>query len=137
MIVTFVDSGVLIAAARGASPQAERAMQFLDDPDRQFVCNSLVRLEVLPKALHNARLAEAAFYRAYFASVLRWVPINERLLAASLREATRSGTSAVDAIHLVSAASARAAEFLTTERPTSPIFRTKLITVRDIVPALS
>jgi hypothetical protein len=34
--LTFVDADVLIAAARGGSVQATRAMNILDDPDREF-----------------------------------------------------------------------------------------------------
>jgi hypothetical protein len=53
--LTFVDSGVLIAAARGADEVARRAMTVLDDPDRTFASSALVRLEVLPKALRHDR----------------------------------------------------------------------------------
>lgn len=60
--LTFVDAGVLIAAARGGSIQARRAMDILDDPERQFASSPFLRLEVLPQALFNKRTAEAAFY---------------------------------------------------------------------------
>jgi hypothetical protein len=33
---TFVDADVLIAAARGGDVQAARAMEILDDPEREF-----------------------------------------------------------------------------------------------------
>jgi hypothetical protein len=58
--LTFVDAGVLIAAARGGSIQTGRAMDILDDPERQFASSAFVRLEVLPQALFNKRTAEAA-----------------------------------------------------------------------------
>lgn len=35
MKLTFVDAGVLIAAARGSDDVARRAMEVLDDPDRR------------------------------------------------------------------------------------------------------
>lgn len=50
---TFIDSGVLIAAARGRSEQSKRAMQILDDPSREFVSSPFVKLEILPKAIFN------------------------------------------------------------------------------------
>jgi predicted nucleic acid-binding protein len=48
---TFVDAGVLIAAARGGTEQSRRAMAVLDDPEREFVASPFLRLEVLPQAL--------------------------------------------------------------------------------------
>jgi predicted nucleic acid-binding protein len=60
MRLTFVDAGVLIAAARGGSEQAARAMEILDDPDREFAASPFLRLEVLPQATFNKRTAEAA-----------------------------------------------------------------------------
>lgn len=46
---TFLDSGVLMAAARGTDDTALLALQILDDPDRKFVSSFFVKLEVLPK----------------------------------------------------------------------------------------
>jgi predicted nucleic acid-binding protein len=60
MRLTFVDAGVLIAAARGGSEQAARAMEILDDPDRELAASPFLRLEVLPQATFNERTAEAA-----------------------------------------------------------------------------
>ena len=62
---TFVDAGVLIAAARGGNIQAARAMEIFDDPEREFAASPFLRLEVLPQALFNKRVAEAEFYEAF------------------------------------------------------------------------
>jgi hypothetical protein len=70
--LTFVDAGILIAAARGGNVQAARAMEILDDPEREFAASPFLRLEVLPQALFNKRDAEVAFYEAFFTSVRRW-----------------------------------------------------------------
>ncbi|HEY6141146.1 MAG TPA: hypothetical protein VI670_25605 [Thermoanaerobaculia bacterium] len=43
MKLTFVDAGVLIAAARGGNIQAGRAMDILDDPERQFASSPFLR----------------------------------------------------------------------------------------------
>jgi hypothetical protein len=67
--LTFVDAGVLIAAARGGNIQAARAMEIFDDPDREFAASPFLRLEVLPQALFNKRAAEAEFYEAFFATM--------------------------------------------------------------------
>lgn len=60
MKLTFVDAGVLIAAARGGNVQAARAMEILDDPEREFAASPFLRLEVLPQAVFNKRVAFAA-----------------------------------------------------------------------------
>jgi hypothetical protein len=52
---TFVDAGVLIAAARGGNVQAARAMEILDDPEREFAASVFLQLEVLPQAVFNKR----------------------------------------------------------------------------------
>ena len=77
--LTFLDSGVLIAAARGSDEVARRAMTVLDDPDRTFASSALVRLEVLPKALRHHRESEARFYETFFQSVSAWRPSAIRL----------------------------------------------------------
>src|SRR2546430_2263132 len=48
-IRTFVDSGVLITAARGSGESANDALAMLDDPDREFVSSFFIQLEVIPK----------------------------------------------------------------------------------------
>lgn len=72
MKLTFVDAGVLIAVARGGSEQAARALEILDDPDRESTASLFLRLEVLPQALFNKRDAEVAFYEAFFSAVSKW-----------------------------------------------------------------
>jgi hypothetical protein len=52
MILTFADSGVLIAAARRGTPTAARSLAVLADPKRTFVSSVFVRLEVKPKAAY-------------------------------------------------------------------------------------
>ena len=52
MTRTFLDAGVLIAAARGSGIIPVRAHAILDDPERTFVTSDYIRMEVLPKALY-------------------------------------------------------------------------------------
>lgn len=69
---TYIDAGVLIAAVRGSGPIAQRALDILDDPDREFASSIFVKLEVLPKAIYHKSEVEAAFYQAFFDAVLHW-----------------------------------------------------------------
>ena len=51
MTRTFVDAGILIAAARGTPALVHPVATILGDPDRTFVASVFLRLEVLPKAI--------------------------------------------------------------------------------------
>ncbi|MBW4637316.1 MAG: hypothetical protein KME05_03605 [Gloeocapsa sp. UFS-A4-WI-NPMV-4B04] len=53
MTCTFIDSGVLIAAARGEEAIAERALVILEDLTLEFASSIFLKLEVLPKAIYN------------------------------------------------------------------------------------
>jgi hypothetical protein len=97
--VTFVDAGVLIATARGIDHIAHRALAILDEPDRIFASSIFVRLEVLPKPSYLKRKAEVEFYERYFRSVDPWLTPDEHFDAA-LKEACRTGLSAMVAVHL-------------------------------------
>ena len=58
---TFVDTGVLIAAARGSPSVAAAAMKILADPEREFASSVFVQLETLPKAVYFRRSEELRF----------------------------------------------------------------------------
>jgi len=132
--LTFVDAGVLIAAARGGDEQARRAMAILDDPSREFAASSFLRLEVLPQAAFNRRAAETAFYEEFFGSVRKWATDLAAIVAAAESEASTYGVEAMDALHIAAAANVSAAEFITTEKPTRSIHRARSIRVVTIYP---
>jgi len=50
MVLSFIDSGILIAAARGNSPRAQLALDILSASDRIFGSSIFIKLEVLPKS---------------------------------------------------------------------------------------
>ena len=62
MIRTFLDSGVLIAAARAAGVLGTRALAVFNDADRVFVTSEFVRMEIFPKAIYYNRQPEVGFY---------------------------------------------------------------------------
>ncbi len=128
----FVDSGVLIAAARGIDPLARRALALLADPDVRFAASIFVRLEVLPKALYHRRQAEARLYERYFLSVAAWAEPTSELLLEAYNEAIRAGLASMDALHVAAAAQVGALELIATERRFSPILRATLVQVRTI-----
>jgi len=128
---TFVDSGLLIAVAKGANDVYEEALAVLDDPEREFVSSVYVQLEVLPMASWLRRDDQVESYEAFFASVSRWVSSSPELSEQALRLGREHGLSAVDALH-IAAAEAEGAELVTQENPTRPMFRVTSITVTSI-----
>jgi len=131
--LVFVDAGILIAAARGDDEVAKRAIELLDDPDIRFASSIFVKLEVLPKPLYQNRKDEVLFYETFFASVSVWAEPSPELVQNAYEEAINSGLSAIDALHIISAATVNADEFVTTEKLSRPIHRSRLVNIRTIM----
>jgi len=92
LIRTYVDSGLLIAAARGGGRFGARALEILRDRGaREFVSSDYVKLEILPKPTYFGREAEVKFYSAYFSTVSEWLKFDVGHLEAAFEEACRSG----------------------------------------------
>lgn len=123
---TFLDSGVLLAAARGTDRDQDRALRILEDPDRIFVTSPFIHLELVPKAIYYKKRLEKAFYDQYF-RVAEWIRDLEKIEALALAEAAKAGLSAMDALHVAAAHLAGADEFITTERAGKPIYRSLLV----------
>ena len=128
MIRTFVDSGVLIAAARSVGPDRERALQLLEDPDRSLLTSPFVQMEVLPKAIFHKKLLERSFYERYLRNAI-WYRDVARIEAVAQTEAAEAGLGAMDALHLAASSLSRADEFITTEKPSKPIHRSTIVKV--------
>ena len=134
MKLTFVDASVVIAASRGGTEQAARALEILDDPEREFAASPFLRLEVLPQAAFNKRQAEMAFYEAFFSVVSRWATDLQSITDAALREASTCGVEAMDALHVAAASAVGAEELVTAEKPTRSIHRARAVKVVTIHP---
>lgn len=131
-MLTFIDAGVLIAAARGCSEESKMALSILDDPYREFISSPFVKLEVLPKAIFSKRMHEAEFYNAFFDSVSKWADNLDTIVEMANQKASEIGLNAMDSLHLAAAISAGAEELITTERSSKPIFKAKDIRVVSI-----
>jgi predicted nucleic acid-binding protein len=130
---SYICSGVLIAAARGAGTLGSKALDVIGDTQsREFVCSDYVRLEVLPKPTYFKRPEELAFYAEFFSRVSVWVSFSKEHLDDAMAEACASGLSSMDAVHVAVAASNGCDEIITTEKPTSAIHRTKLVPIVSI-----
>jgi predicted nucleic acid-binding protein len=133
---TFLDSGVLIAAARGKGIMAARAHIILDDPTRTFITSDYVRMEIFPKALYEQQRREVLFYEMFFIKAVQIVSYSASLMTQAYIEASTCGLAAMDAFHIAAAKFSGAEEFITSERATKPLFRVTGITIQTINPLL-
>jgi hypothetical protein len=87
---TYLDSGVLIMAFRAEAVASLRAMQILDDANREFVTSPFVKLETLPKAQYQQQQEEVAFYETYFKAVRIWVEDMAQILPVAHEVASKA-----------------------------------------------
>jgi predicted nucleic acid-binding protein len=132
MKISFIDSGVLVTAARGVGEDSEKALEILADSKREFASSFFVKIEVIPKAIYHQKTAEAEFYEIFFSSVSYWANDLEKLIQDAYNIGCKYGLAAIDALHIAAALSMNVEEFITTEKPTKPMFRVpgiKLISI--------
>lgn len=132
MIRTFIDSGVLIYAARGEDVIAEAALQIIEDSNRELASSIFLKLEVLPKAIFNKREQEIRFYETFFSAVPFWAMDIDLIIRNADREASQFGLGAMDALHVAAAVSVGVTEFITNEKPNKSIHRTQSIQIISI-----
>jgi predicted nucleic acid-binding protein len=125
---TYLDSSVLIQAVQGVD--GDKTGSLLEDPEREFVAATFLKLELLPQPTFHRRKAELAFLEAFFARVVDWCESSEELLTAALEEAGVVPLSAMDAIHVAAAKRLKADELVTAERPGKPLHKVHGLRVR-------
>lgn len=132
MILTFIDSGVLLSAANGEGEIAEKALEILEDSNREFASSEFVKLELIPKAIYNKQTEEAQFYEEFFSAVTYWATDLEKVVKDAYDIGCQYGLAAMDALHIAAALSLEASEFITTEKTTKPMFRVSSIKLISI-----
>lgn len=130
---TFIDAGVLVAAARGVGEISEKALEVLQDSDREFASSIFIKLEVLPKAVYNRQTDEAEFYETFFNAVTYWANDVERIIEEAYRIACTYGLASMDSLHIAAELLVGAEELVTTEKPTKPMYRVTGIQVISIL----
>ncbi len=119
---------MLLAAIRSIGRDKQRALDLLDEPNREFLTSPFIHLEVLPKAIFFRRRLEQSFYEKYFGSAT-WFRDVERIEALARVEAANAGLGAMDSLHVAAARLMNAEEFVTTEKPNKAIHRSSLVAV--------
>lgn len=132
MIKTYLDSGVLIAAARGTDAASLKAISILDDNKRLFCSSCFVRLEILAKAQYNKQHTEVEFYQSFFSGCTFWANALDIIVDLAEDLASNYGLNALDALQAASAIYLKADELITTEKLTKPLHRIREITIISI-----
>ena len=132
MILTYPDSGVLIAAWRYRERTNDPARELLYSDERRLVGSRLQRMETILRTRGLLVTAEKAYYANIFdALVSVWATLDESVAFEAERMISRYGLSVPDALHIALALRAGADEFLTTEGTGKPMHRvTELRVVR-------
>ncbi|MBD2663543.1 hypothetical protein B6N60_01595 [Richelia sinica FACHB-800] len=134
MIITYIDSGVLLSAANGNGLIAEKALEILSDSQRVFAASEFVRLEVSPKAIYHQQTEEFQFYEEFFNDVIYWANDLTYIVQEAYKIASQYGLAAMDALHVSAALSVSAEELITTEKKTKPMHKVigiKVISIFD------
>lgn len=132
MIRTFIDAGILIYAARCQGEISEKALDFLEDDNREFASSIFLKLEVLPKSIYNQNLSEVKFYEAFFDQVSYWADDIHTIIEIAYEQSSKFGLGAMDALHIGAALSVGATEFITNEKPGRSIHRTPSLQIISI-----
>jgi predicted nucleic acid-binding protein len=132
MTRTFVDTGVLITAFRGKQPDASRALQVLDDPERSFASSVFVRPEALPLPRFHKRLPEVRFLEDFFDRVEHWPASDAEVIERAVQEAEKAGLAALDALHIAAALATGCDEIVTTQKRETNFRRSTIIRVRSL-----
>lgn len=129
---TYLDAGVLIAAFQGKDETSCRALEVLDDPDRQLVVSDYLRLEVLPKPTFLKRTEEVEFMKEVLDNASQNVPTSPLLTEQAVELAGKYDMTPIDSLHVAAAAIAAVDELVTMEKPTKPICRVQEIKVTSL-----
>jgi len=129
---TYIDANILIAAFQGEEPVAQRALQVLDDTERNIVVSDFLRLEVLPKPTFHKRSEEVEFMNSVFDKAAENIATCPELTAKAVELAGQYDMSPVDSLHIAAAVIAKVDEFAILEKPTKPICKVKEIKVTSL-----
>ncbi|WGV24057.1 type II toxin-antitoxin system VapC family toxin [Halotia branconii] len=86
----------------------------------------------MPKAIYNRKTVEAEFYKSFFSAVTYWSNDIEKVVQDAYNIACQYGLAAMDALHVATALSVGAEEFMTIEKKRKPMFRVSSIKVISI-----
>ncbi len=128
---TYFDTGIVLRACSARYPASiDATLELITDPEREIVVSRLLALELFPAAIEGKRGDEVAALKSFFNMAGYHVPVDDSLLEDAINEASKNYTlGALDAAHIAAAKAAGCDEFITTEKPTKPMFKVRGIKV--------
>jgi len=131
-IHTFVDANVLLTAFQGKDLW-QKAMEVLDDPEREFIVSDFLKLEVIPKPVFHRREEEVQFMGEFFESASLFIEASPSITLQAIDLACKYNLSAFDAMHAGTAIHANADELITLEKPTKPLCQITEVKVTSLL----
>jgi len=128
MVRTFLDAGVIIAAACGSKKEKEAALAILEDGDRILITSPFVELEVLPHAEREGTKENVILYRRYFGAADSYNDLG-KMVSLAAEEMRKTRIKMADALHLAAAHLSAADVFVTTEKVTKPMHQNTMVKV--------
>ena len=132
MILTYIDSGVLIAATMGQANLSHLAFFALTDPNRLYASSIFVRLELLSISKKFRCTEQNELYKVFFETVTYWAEDFSYITQIAYEQSERYGLRAMDALHIAAAVTLGASEIITTQSSDKPIHKTREIRVVSI-----
>ncbi|MDD5643079.1 MAG: PIN domain-containing protein [Syntrophales bacterium] len=126
---TFVDSNVLITAFQGIEEIWQKAMEVIDDPERDFIVSDYLKFEVIPQPTFHQRYEEIQFMETFLDNAAEYVRANDQITNEALTLACQYSLGAMDALHAGTAILSKADELITLEKPEKPLCQIKEIAV--------
>ena len=126
---TFVDANVLIAAYQGSDELCRKAMEIIDDPNREFIVSDYLKLEVIPKPTFHRFHEEIEFMQTFIDSASLQVSPKPSITALAITLACQYDLPPLDALHAGTAVESKADELVTLEKPEKPLCQVREIKV--------
>ena len=128
-IKTVIDSCVLRAALEGEGEENRKALEALDDPNREFMAVDFVALETIPTPVFNKYTDQASFYQSFFDNAPIHVNVTSDITKLALRLASEHNIGPMDSLIVSSAIIGGADELITMEKSTKPMHKVKEVKV--------
>lgn len=128
-ILTAIDSCVLRNAVQGVGEDNRKALEVLDDENREFIACDFVALELIPKPTFHKIQDQVSFYQTFFDNAKLRVVVSQAVTDLALRLASEHDITPLDSLIVSSAIIGGADEFITSEKPTKPMYKVKEVKV--------
>lgn len=132
-IRTVIDSCVLRAAFEGEEGESNRkALEILDDVNREFVAVAFVELETIPKPVFHKKIEQALLFQEFFDNAPVHTEVSSDVTTLAMRLASEHDIGPMDALIISSAIIGGADEVVTMEKPTKPMFSVTAVKVTSL-----